>query len=522
MRALSSQRLARRVVLVPMTPRSARHRAPAGRTRWSGLLAATCLGAAPLAGAAAQSVRVTGITTVQAVDLRPLVEDSVPIGQATGAGPYRELADGRLVRCVDGDAFCRFRRSGDRVTATPLVQDLRATAWGFGEGISAHAHLRARSSLGGTDFLWPRADDAFDALEAFLQLERERWRLRLGRQWATNGLGAYNFDGGSALWRRNRLHVEAFGGVSLVAGLNEPHAGGALGAIDDLPPDERGYLIGVRTGARLGDGGAASGTWQRVIRADRAGLYSERVAADVSIRALSTTIDAAFVYDLVGSATNEARLRATRPLPWRLATSVEVRRHRPFFEAWTIWGVFSPVAYDEARTTVDWRDRSDRVRLGARGAWRRYDETDAGLSTLPLRTDGWRAGVSADWSPADAWFWYADYDVDVGFGASRSDFTTGGRWTPDEAFFVGGTVTALQNIYEFRVGTGRVLGARLEGGARIARDARVVLDGAFYAHRLTNSAPTTDWSQRRVSLRFEWTLGRDPGEMSSEARARSP
>jgi hypothetical protein len=136
------------------------------------------------ASAGAQSIRVSGVTSLQGIDLRPLVDDSASVTLATGTGPYRLLPDGRLVRCVDGEPFCRFRRSGDRTMATPLVQDLMATGWGLGEGISGHAHIRARSALGSGDLVWPRSSDEFDALEAWMQLERERFRVRLGRQWA--------------------------------------------------------------------------------------------------------------------------------------------------------------------------------------------------------------------------------------------------------------------------------------------------------------------------------------------------
>ena len=475
----------------------------------------------PCAGAA-QALRIQGVTSVQGVDLRPLVEDSVPIAQATGTGPYRTLADGRLVRCIDGEAFCRFRRSGERVLATPLVQDLRAAAWGFGEGVSLHAHVRARSALGGEDFLWPRAGDEFDAIEAYVQLERERLRLRLGRQWASSGLGLYNYDGAALTVRRGYAQVEAFGGVSLVAGLNESHVGTVLGEIDDLPPDERGYLLGLRTAARLGGRGAIGVAYQRVIRADRDGLYSERFAGDASARALGATWDASYVYDLVAGTANEARLRAVRSFAQRVTASLAVRRHRPFFESWTIWGAFSPVAFDEVRATVAWRGTEDRLTANARGGWRQYNETDAGLESIPLRTDGWRAGAGAEWMPVPAWLWYADYDVDIGFGASRSDGTMGARWTPSERVFFGAAFSLLENIYEFKVGKGRVLGVRLEGGMRLSRDVRAAVDGGWYEHRLTSSAPTTDWSQRRFSARLEWTVGRDPGAVGADARARTP
>lgn len=485
--------------------------------RW---LLALGIALVPYAGAA-QAVRLHGVTSIQGVDLRPLVEDSVPIAQASGDGPYRTLADGRLVRCIDGQAFCRFRRSGERVLATPLVQDLRAAAWGFGQGVSLHAHVRARSALGNDDFLWPRAEDEFDAIEAYLQVERERLRLRLGRQWASSGLGLYNYDGGALTLRRGYSQLEVFGGVSLVAGLNETHVGPVLEEIDDLPPDERGYLLGLRAATRLGGRGAIGGAYQRVIRADRDGLYSERFAGDASVRALGATWEASYIYDLVAGTANDAHLRAVRSFPGRITASLAARRHRPFFESWTIWGAFSPVAFDEVRGTVGWRDVADRLTLNTRGGWRRYDETDAGLESIPLRTSGWRAGAGAEWMPVVSWLWYADYDVDIGFGAARSDGSVGGRWTPNERVFIGAALSALENIYEFKVGKGRVVGVRLEGGMRLSRDVRAAVDGGWYAHRLTSSAPTTDWSQRRLSGRLEWTVGRDPGE-AAVARSRAP
>jgi hypothetical protein len=471
----------------------------------------------------AQSIRVTGVTSAQSVDVRPLVDDSVPIGLAIGDGPYRQLADGRLVRCVEGEAFCRFRRSGDRVTAMPVVQDLQLTAWGFGRGVSVHADLRGRQSLGGSEFLWPRANDHFDALAAYVEVDRTAWRARLGRQWAQNGLGLYNYDGGSLVVRRGTLTAEAFGGSSLVEGLNETHTGGALGTVDDLPPDDHGYVLGVRVAARPWTRTALAGVYQRVIRADRAGMYSERIALDGSTRAAGSTIDAQWTYDLIAGEVDDARLRATRELPRRASATLELRRHRPFFESWTIWGAFAPVGFDEARAIVGWRDQRARISLDVSGGWRQYDAANTGLATNPLRDNGWRAGAGAEWTPSMRWMAHADYDVDIGFGASRSDASAGLRWSPNDGVFFGGTASALQNIYEFRVGTGTVVGVSLQGGLRVARDARVTLDGALYANRASNNAPSTDWSQRRVAMRFEWTWGEDPGDAAiRQRRGRAP
>ena len=452
---------------------------------------------------------------MQSVGVRPLVEDSVPASETSGTGPYRQLPNGQIVRCVPGEAFCHYRRSGAAVTALPFVQDLQAAAWGFGQGISAHAYLRARESFGGDEFLWPRAADRFDAIEAYLQIDRARLRARLGRQSVVNGLGLYNFDGGSLLVRRGPATIEAFGGVSLVAGLNESHVGGTLGDIDDLPPEERGWLIGARAAARLGTRTNIAGIYQRIIREDRAGLYSERVALDVATHALGIALDASWAYDLQEGNVNEARLRAAYDFAARFTATLEMRRHRPYFEAWTIWGVFSPVAFDEARATVGWRDQRQHFAVDVSGATRHYHDAEAGLQSDPLRSDGWRAGAGVEWTPTDRWFAHADYNVDIGFGASRSDAAAGVRWAPDEDVFVGGTLSAFQNIYEFRVGTGRVFGLGLEGGVRVARDARLIVEAALYRHDMSDDAQSTDWSQRRLSTRFEWTLGRDPGTSTS-------
>ena len=488
-------------------------------TRTRGLLPAGCIVASLLAAggtsAGAQSGRITGVTWIQSVDLRPLVDDSVPIGMAEGDGPYRQLADGRLVRCIDGEPFCRFRRSGARATSMPVVQDLTAAAWGFGEGISLHTHVRARESLGRDDLLWPRAGDRFDALTAYLQMERSAWRARLGRQWATNSRGIYNFDGASLLARRGMWTGEAFGGRSLVAGLNESHTGGTLGTLDDLPPDEPAYLLGAKAALRFSGGQAVSAVYQRVLRTDRAALYSDRLAVDASAVVMKTTIEASYAHDLMSGSFTEARVRASKDLPRRMSAIVDVRRHRPFFEWWTIWGAFSPVAFDEARMIVGWRAANGRLSLDASGGYRQYDETSAGLESAPLRTDGWRAGLGAEWSPNERWLAYADYNVDIGFGASRSDAMGGFRWTPGERYTVGAFLSAFQNIYEFRVGTGRVMGAGFEGSLRATADTRLVFDGALYAHRPENGAPSTDWSQRRLSLRLEWTVGSDPGGTST-------
>ena len=480
------------------------------------LLAGTFLGRE----ARGQYVRISGTTWAQSIDLRPLREDSVLVGDVPGEGVYRTTAAGQVVRCLEGASFCRYFTSGARASATPLTQDLSVAAWGLGEGISFHSQGRFRSSLGGDRTLWPRQGDRFDLIDAYLEVERSRYRARLGRLWSVNSLGAYNFDGGALTLRRWGGSLEAFGGRALVQGLNEGYTSGEIGAIDDIPPESEGYLIGVRLRARPTPLSALSVLYQRVVRGDRAALYSERAAVDASTRRGRATLDGTLAYDVATNVINEARLRAARGLFGGFDGALEVRRHRPFFELWTIWGAFAPVGFDEGRMNVTWRGLGERLLLDAHGAYRTYQEANTGAGFLPLRSNGWRAGTGATWLPTEHLSASASFDVDIGFGSSRSDGSAGVRWTKGDGTYVGASGSAFQTIYEFRVGNGRVLGASLDAGLRLTSELRLAADVGVYRHRLSDGALGTDWSQRRASVRLEWAIGSDPGLAAATGGAR--
>ena len=245
--------------------------------------------------------------------------------------------------------------------------------------------------------------------------------------------------------------------------------------------------------------------------ADRSGLYSERAAFDGFTRRLGASFDASLTYDFATQDWNDARLRVSKGAGQTIGYSVEARHSRPYFELWTIWGAFSPVGYDEARATVDVGPRNSPVTLSLRGAYRKYANTETANETMPLRTNGWRAGGDVFWRGDATHSAYGSYDVDVGSGAASTDVRAGTKWnwSPDVIVGVDGMVT--QNIYEFRVGTGRIYGVSLNGNARLTPDIRVVADLGLFQHALTNGAPGPDWTQRRASVRFEWTLGGDPG-----------
>lgn len=460
----------------------------------------------------AQGIRVSGVTHVQMIELRPFTTDSVPAATVSGTGEWRVGPNGVPAFCPATGSHCQYTGAGQRLSVAPVLQDITVAGWGWVEGLSFHADLRARTQMtGGSDFTFPRADDHFDVVDAYAELEREAlrgsMRGRLGRQWVASGLGNYNFDGANVVYRRDALYAEGWGGRALLGGLNDTYTSHLLSAIENLPPWQDGYLFGARVRLRPNPLGSASVTYQRVILADRTGLFSERVALDATAHRYGAFTQASLTYDLAAGVWNDARLKIGTAAAGAFGGSVEARRYRPYFDLWTIWGAFAPVGYNEGRAIVDWRPHAD-VTVSAHGAFRRYGDTDAGFE---LRTDGWRAGGDAIWTPANDLFATASYEIDIGSGAANTDGRVGVSWIRSDGTTLGADASVTQNIYEFRVGTGRIYGAMLRGVFPVRSDARVALDVGLYQHVKTNGAAGPDWTQRRASARFEWTVGRDPG-----------
>lgn len=476
-------------------------------------LAVAALVAAP---AAAQQVRISGITSVRYLEIKPLVEDSVALSETSGEGLLRRSADGQLVRCLLGRDFCQFYRAGGTERGLPTVQDLTVSAWGFGRGLRVYARLRARSALGTDETLWPHANDAFDALVAYVELDRERYRIRAGRNWKVSGLGYYNFDGASVLVRPVQgLDLELFGGWSLARGTNEPVTSDALAAIEPFAPDSRGVLVGAEVRYRPSATLGVSALYQREIRADRAALYSERGALDASARRGRASARGSLEVDLVSRTVNEARLDVDVQARSDLIVGAFARRYSPFFELWTIWGAFTPVGFREGGLSASWRRRGSSFHADAQAAWRSYAETTSDVSFLPVRSSGWRVGLGAGGALATAWTLQGGYHADVGLGAGLEEGTVTLRRALGDGW-LGGSVTAFRGIDGFRVDDGSVLGLALDASHRLGGRTRVSGSLAGYRHLGGSEASTVDWNQIRGTLRLEWTLGPEPGLATRE------
>ncbi len=480
------------------------------------LLAALAASPAAAGSAAAQGYRITGTSVADWISLRPLVPDSVPVTTARdtvpgSTGDLRIGPNGQIVRCLAGDPFCFFRRPAAPISGMPLTQDLEGTAWGFVQGLRAYVHLRGRGSVGDAGDFWPQANDALDVLTAYLELDRGAFRGRAGRQWHQSGLGYYDFDGAALLWRaRPALALEGFAGWSLERGLNEPQTSDEIAAIEPFAPDERAYIFGAEAHWRPSGLFSASAIYQKEIRTDRLGLYSERAAGDARAHLFGATLDGRVVYDVAQLETNEARLRLQLPAWRRASLALQARRHRPFFELWTIWGAFSPVAFDEASALLAWSAPAAPLQLSLGGARRRYQDTEAGFPGLGLRTDGWRVTADAAWQPGSAWAVQGGYAAEIGFGAARTDQSLSLRRLLPNDGYAGLSFQAFQDAFEFRVGEGRVLGLGGDAGFGVGAGARIDAN-LYWLKHLDRGPESPDWTQLRGSIRASWTIGREPG-----------
>ncbi len=479
------------------------------RAAGAAVLAAACALAAPGA-AAGQGVRGALLTTARYVEIRPIALDSVPIGQVERGEDGRDRFDGFPVTCLGG-SFCTFYRPAEVVSAVALTQDLGFTAWGLGmHGLSATVQMRGRTEPTG-EFAWPRSDDPFDMLLAYAELSRERYRIRMGRQRTLSGLGFASFDGVDVLTRpAGWLRVEGFGGRSLARGLEEPRHR-ALEGIETFLPDPDALIVGGGLEVEAGASGAAL-RYQREIWRDRSALVSERASLDLSSRrlrplSLQASVDYDFAFGRVGRAHATLRLPIERA---RLMLEVTGRRYLPYFELWTIWGYFNPVAYHEAALHVGWTP-SERAGLWILGAWRRYDDTNTTLVFGRLQDESTRLDARGRVRFSDAFSMDGAYRLDTGFGAFLSSGDLAFGWEPAEWLRLSVHGTAFQQILEFRVGEGAVLGGG--GTADLLLGRRLRLSGGLdiYRQAFENRPTALDWNQARGWAALRIGFGEDPG-----------
>jgi hypothetical protein len=490
-------------------------------------LAVLLVAGLPVTQAHAQGYRLRLDSRIQHAAYRGVQVDSVPAGEVI-VGPDGGLVtvDGFAVRCGVGATFCRYFPPGPVRQASPMVTSADVTVWGLGiTGLSVRGTARLGVDLGDED-LWPGTQPDLQLLEGYAEYSRRRWNGRLGRQLLANRLGIVGFDGVRASGRvlDFGLQLDAYVGLGLARATALPVTSPALNPLDEFQPRKRGLLVGGAVGyGRRGLDFRLD--YQREVGRDPSVLFSERVALSGSYEPIPRwSVTAGVDYDLANTWFGNADLlgRYTSRL---LTAQAGVRRYRPSFDLWTIWGVFSPVPYHAVHGTV-WL--TPVAPLQIRGRWERFVFADAEVTTPLVRVDddGWRFGVGASYRIREGLSVDLGYHEEYGPGASSNGVDGSVSWTARPGLTLSAYGSTLERPLEFRFNAADVQVLGLDAEWEPTDRLRLGLGGAHYHEdRERPDAATLDWNQTRlhgrVTLLFGSSADRTPLPRALRTRPRA-
>jgi hypothetical protein len=475
------------------------------------ILIAALLGSGTAAPLGAQDMRGSISSAARYVELRPLRRDTVPRALVTARPDGSFVFEGVPAAC--DETTCVVFRSGAVEHALLATHDADFTAWGFGvTGLSATLLLRGRTRLDG-EFELPRSDEAFEAILAYAELVRGSYRVRAGRQRELSGLGFSGFDGLDIMFEpRRTLRVRAYGGRSLARTVQQPLARAFRAAEErDFIIDRDAYLLGAEAAFESPAGSMLALRYQGEIWDDRAGLLSERALLTGRTVALSPLVLAGSIeYDVGYGRLGKANLDVHVPLPVaNLRLEATARRYLPFFEYWTIWGLFSPVGYHEAELRTSWT--GGRFGLWGAGAYRRYEPHHTQTFLRPLEGRSLRLAAGGEWQLPESLRVDAALRMEgpVGAFSFAGDAAVHWRATPRLDVSLHGTI--LEQLEEFRLGAGVVGGGGLAGAFRLRDDLHVAGGLELYRQTQVDRPLGANWTQRRGWFSVRLDVGRDPG-----------
>jgi hypothetical protein len=466
-------------------------------------------GAAPLA---AQGYRVRLDTRVQSLTVRGLAIDSVPVTDVvTGPNGGSQTADGFAVTCPAAAAYCTFFRPGPEVKGGPVTGTASATFWGFGiTGLQFNVQARASGDL--TANTWVGTEPPLQLLEAYAAYTRGAVTAQLGRTHDYNRLGWIGFDGAKLEVRPfgRALRVFGYGGRGLARTFPLPVTAAELNPLGDtlgLPNRNEtvlaggfGWFLPVFEGRVL---------YQREDRNGSDATVWERVAADGSL-ILSPQVNLSGGGDY-NAATGEWG-KADVALNYlkddrRLRLTLGGRRYRPYFDLWSIWSAFSPVAYSLGYASAAWQV-VDGVEIRGRGETYQFDAPNTSTPLVGVRDNGWRGSLSASVVRFANWSLDAGWERDIGPGASSQSFDAAVTYRPAPALLVSVDGSRMVRPLEYRFDDARLwsYGLRMDyearQGLRLIADAR-----GFSEDQNRPDAAALSWSQLRLDLGVSLEFG---------------
>jgi hypothetical protein len=461
------------------------------------------------AASAAQGYRIRVDTRWQSVAYRGVALDSIPTTDTVSSavsGPASP--DGFAVRCQAGAAFCTFFRPGTIRRGGPVTTTLDLTLWGFGvTGLSIRASGRGGFDIGSME-VWPGTEPAVQLLEGYAEYAMPRVTARLGRQVIASRLGISGFDGAALSVRpvRMRIELQAYGGWGLAQGAALPVTSPALNPLDDFQPRQRQLLAGFAAGWTSATTDARV-EYQREVDPQANKFVSERIALDGALRlAAAVRVAGGAEYDMAAGWWGSADATAAYVTP-RLRSTLGLKRYRPHFDLWTIWGAFSPVPYHSVQTSVAFAATS---RIEIRGRYERYRfaEAEAETPLLTVKRDGWRVELGGTVTPWPEWTLDAGYQREFGPGAGVGGTAASLTYEPSRRFRATVLASAVARPLEFRFNDAVVRTYGVD--AQYLPSDRLRIGLALQRYAASHDRPDAaafDWRQFRASLRVALAFG---------------
>jgi hypothetical protein len=465
-----------------------------------------CLQPAP---AGAQGYRLRLDSRFQSVAFRGLTPDSIAVASAViGPSGGFETPDGFAVHCTPGSDYCSFFRPGPKLASAPLVNSADLTLWGLGlPGLSLRGNARWGVDLGADDF-WPGTRPAVQVVEGYAQYANEFVTGRLGRQQVTGRLGWQGFDGADLTLRAPTLGLDAsaYAGWGLARGANVPINSPSLNPLDEYQLPRRAVVAGGQLGwrSRYVD---ARAEYRREVDPAADLFIAERAALTAVLRpAPHVILSGGAEYDLAqgwwGSSDLSLRYSANR-----LSADAGVRRYRPFFELWTIWGAFSPVPYTAVDGSIAVAPvHRLRVRLSGERYW--FDASGAETALARFEDHGWRFSLGATALLDSALTIDGGYHAEVGPGANSRTWDGRVTWLPVPAVSLALFGSTLTRPLDFRYDDAQVDAVGVDAEFLPSETLRLALSGSrYFEDRRRPDARAFDWNQFRVQARVTWLFG---------------